>query len=105
MELSITLGLAGWLLLIVGAAVFGVAAQLVGDTQNGFEWAVDGIAAGVGALVASEFIVAWQATGPVFDGLAIVPALVGGLVVGSVVAVATRYVTGNRATHHGAMSA
>jgi uncharacterized membrane protein YeaQ/YmgE (transglycosylase-associated protein family) len=104
MELSIALGLAGWLLLIVGAALFGIAAQLIGETPNSFEWVVDGIAAGVGALVASEFIVAWQATGPVFDGLAIVPALVGGLAVGLVVAFATRFVTGGRFTH-GAMSA
>jgi len=104
MELSIALGLAGWLVLIVGSALFGIAAQLVGDARSDYEWAVDGIAAGVGALVASEFIVAWQATGPVFDGLAIVPALVGGLVVGLVVAVATRLVTGGHYTH-GAMSA
>ena len=104
MELSITLGLAGWLVLIVGAALFGIAAQFVGDAHGDFEWAIDGVAAGIGALVASEFIVAWQATGPVFDGLAIVPALVGGLVVGLAVAVATRLLTGGR-TSHGAMSA
>jgi len=104
MELSISLGLAGGLLLILGAAVFGIAAQLVGETRNGYEWLVDGIAAGVGALVGSEFILAWQTTGPMFDGLAIVPALVGGLLVGLVVAVATRYLTGDRSTH-GAMSA
>jgi uncharacterized membrane protein YeaQ/YmgE (transglycosylase-associated protein family) len=104
MELSISLGLAGWLLLIVGASLFGVAAQLIGETRNGFEWVVDGIAAGVGALVASEFIVPWQAAGPVFDGLAIVPAMLGGLAVGLVVALATRFVTGGRSTH-GAMSA
>ena len=104
MELSIGLGLAGWLVLIVGAALFGVAAQLIGDTRNAYEWVVDGIAAGIGALVASEFIVAWQATGPVFDGLAIVPAVVGGLVVGTLVAVATRWLTHGGYTH-GAMSA
>ncbi len=104
MELTLTLGLAGWLVLIVGAALFGIAAQLVGDARSDYEWVVDGIAAGLGALVASEFIVAWQATGPVFDGLALVPAVVGGLVVGLVVAVATRFLTGGHYTH-GAMSA
>jgi hypothetical protein len=46
--------------------------------------------------VASEFIVAWQAYGPMFDGLAIVPALVGGLFLGVVAEVATRLVTGGR---------
>jgi hypothetical protein len=42
--------------------------------------------------------------GPVVDGLALVPALAGGLVVGLVVEFATRYVTGGHYTH-GAMSA
>ena len=77
MELSIALGLAGWLVLIVGAALFGIVAQFVGDARSSYEWA---------------------------DGLAIVPALIGGLVVGLVVAVATRLLTGGHSTH-GAMSA
>ena len=104
MELIITLGLGGWAILIVGALIFGVIAQFVGETRTGYEWLVDAIAAAIGALVASEFIVAWQAFGPVVDGLALVPALVGGLVVGLAVEIATRYVTGGRYTH-GAMSA
>ena len=83
MEFVITLGLGGWAILIVGSLVFGGIAQLVGETRTGYEWLVDAIAAGIGALVASEFIVAWQAFGPVVDGLALVPALVGGLVAGS----------------------
>ena len=104
MELSIVLGFGGWLVLFAGALLFGVAAQLIGETRTGYEWLVDGIAAFVGGLVASEFILAWQAAGPVFDGLALVPALIGGLAVGIVVEVATRYVTGGHYTH-GAMSA
>ena len=104
MELSIALGIGGWIVLIGGSLLFGLAMQLIGETRTGFEWLVDGVAAAIGALVASEFILAWQATGPVFDGLALVPALVGGLVLGLVVEVVTRYVTGGRYTH-GAMSA
>ena len=50
---------------------------------------VDGVAAAIGGLIASEFILAWQASGPVFDGLALVPALIGGLLVGIVVEVVT----------------
>jgi uncharacterized membrane protein YeaQ/YmgE (transglycosylase-associated protein family) len=94
MEFAITLGLGGWIVLIVGALVFGAVAQFVGETRTGYEWLVDAIAAGVGALVASELVVAWQSVGPVWDGLALVPALIGGLVVGLVVEVATRYITG-----------
>jgi uncharacterized membrane protein YeaQ/YmgE (transglycosylase-associated protein family) len=94
MELVVTLGIAGALTLIVGAIVFGVVAQFVGETRTGYEWLVDAIGAGIGALVASEFIIAWQAFEPVFDGLALAPALIGGLVAGLVVEVATRLVTG-----------
>jgi uncharacterized membrane protein YeaQ/YmgE (transglycosylase-associated protein family) len=94
MELVVTLGVAGALTLIVGAIVFGVVAQFVGETRTGYEWLVDAIGAGIGALVASEFMIAWQAVEPVFDGLALAPALIGGLVVGLVVEVATRLMTG-----------
>ena len=104
MELSIVLGFGGWVVLIAGALLFGVAAQLIGETRTGYEWVIDGIAAFVGGLVASEFILAWQSAGPVFDGLALVPALIGGLAVGLVVEVATRYLTGGHYTP-GAMSA
>jgi uncharacterized membrane protein YeaQ/YmgE (transglycosylase-associated protein family) len=94
MEFVIALGFGGWALLIVGAVIFGVVAQFIGQTRTGFEWVVAGIAAGFGALFASEFIVAWQTFEPVWDGLALVPALLGGLVLGIVVEVATRYLTG-----------
>lgn len=94
MELAIRLGLGGWIVLIVGAVLFGVVAQNIGEARTGYEWLVDSIAAGIGALVASEFIVAWRSVEPVFDGLALVPALLGGLLVGIVVAVAMRRLTG-----------
>ena len=98
MELAIALGLGGVIVLVVGALVFGVVAQLFGETRTGFEWLVDAIGAGIGALVASEFIVGWRTTEPVFDGLALVPALIGGLVVGLVIELATRYMTGGSYT-------
>ena len=94
MEFAIDLGLGGWMLLIVGALLFGVIAQFVGETRTGYEWLGDAIAAGIGALVASEFIVALQSTGPVWDGLALVPALAGAVVVGMIVEIVTRYMTG-----------
>jgi uncharacterized membrane protein YeaQ/YmgE (transglycosylase-associated protein family) len=100
MEFVITLGIGGWALLIVGALVFGVVAQFIGETRTGFEWLVDAIGFGIGALVASEFIVAWQTFEPVWDGLAIVPALIGGLVLGIVVEIATRYLSGGTYAGH-----
>ena len=94
MELAITLGIGGGIAMIVVALIFGAVAQFVGETRTGSEWLVDAVAFGIGALVASEFIVAWQAFEPVWDGLALVPALAGGFVVGLVVELATRYLTG-----------
>lgn len=94
MELAITLGLGGWIVLIVGAVFFGVVAHSIGEARTGYAWLVDTMAAGIGALVASEFIVAWRTFEPVFDGLALVPALLGGLLLGIVVAVAMRRLTG-----------
>lgn len=98
MELAITLGFGGWLVLIAGALLFGVIAQFVGETRTGYEWLVDGIAAAIGAVVASEFIISLRTFEPVWEGLALVPALIGGLAVGLVVEVATRYLTGGRYT-------
>jgi uncharacterized membrane protein YeaQ/YmgE (transglycosylase-associated protein family) len=104
-ELAFTLGLGGWFLLVAGALVFGGIAQFIGEARTGFEWLVDAIAAAIGALIGSEFIIATQAYGPVWDGLALVPALVGGLIVGVIVELATRYVSGGTYTAHRPMAA
>jgi uncharacterized membrane protein YeaQ/YmgE (transglycosylase-associated protein family) len=98
MEFAITLGVVGWLVLLAGALLFGVIAQFIGEARTGYEWLVDGIAAVIGAVVASEFIVSTRAFEPVWDGLAIVPALVGGLAFGLIVELATRSLTGGRYT-------
>ena len=100
MELSIALGIGGWILLILAALVFGAVAQYIGETRTGFEWLIDAIAFAIGALVASEFVIAWQAFEPVWDGLALVPALAGGLVVGVIVEVVTRFTTGGTYVGH-----
>lgn len=94
MDFTIGLGLGGWAVLVIGALLFGIVAQFVGEATAGYEWIVDAIAAGLGALVASEFIVDLRAWGPVYDGLALGPALIGALVAGVLVEVATRYMTG-----------
>src|ERR1043165_5424407 len=90
MELAINLGLGGWLVLLAGALLFGVIAQFVGETRTGYEWLADGGAAALGAVIASEFIISARTWEPVWDNLAIVPAIIGGLVLGTVVEIATR---------------
>ena len=94
MDFTIELGLAGWGLLIIGAVVLGGMVQLIGAAEWGYEWIVTAGAAFVGGLVASEFVVGWRTFEPLIDQLAIIPAALGGLVVGLVAAVATRLLTG-----------
>jgi|GEM_PF-5478921 uncharacterized membrane protein YeaQ/YmgE (transglycosylase-associated protein family) len=98
MEFAITLGIGGWLVLLAGALLFGVIAQYIGEARTGYEWLADGIAAVIGAVVASEFIISTRTFEPVWDGLAIVPALIGGLALGLIVELATRFLTGGRYT-------
>lgn len=98
MEFGIALNVGGWAVLLIGALVFGVVAQIVGETRTNLEWAVDGIAVVLGGLVASELIVGWRTIEPVYEGLAIWPALFGGLVAGTVVEVVTRFSTGGHYT-------
>jgi len=102
MEFTYNVGMWAVILLVVGSVVFGVVAQLVGTANFGYEWMLSALGAGIGAFVASEFIVGLRDVGPVFDGLALVPALIGGVIVGSVIAAATRYLTSG---HHGAPQA
>lgn len=98
MELAFSLGYGGWLVLFGGALLFGVVAQFIGETRTGYEWFVDGVAVALGAVIASEFIISLRAYEPVWDGLAIVPALIGGLALGVVVELVTRYLTGGHYT-------
>ena len=49
--------------------------------------------------MASEFIVSMRTVEPVWDGLALAPALIGGLAVGVVVEVLTRFFTGGTYVH------
>ena len=73
MELAITLGIGGWLVLLAGALLFGVIAQFIGDVRTGYEWLADFAGAAIGAVIASEFIISARTFEPVWDGLAIVP--------------------------------
>ena len=98
MELAVNLGLFGWIAILAGALLFGVVAQFIGETRTGYEWLVDGIAAALGAVVASEFIISARTWEPVWEGLAIVPAIIGALALGIVVGLVTRFMTGGRYT-------
>jgi uncharacterized membrane protein YeaQ/YmgE (transglycosylase-associated protein family) len=98
MEFAVDFTLLGWVAVLAAAVVFGVIAQLVGQARLGVEWLADAVAFAIGAVIASEFIVAWQTIEPVWEGIALLPALVGGLVLGVIVELVTRRVTGGTYT-------
>lgn len=102
MDFALDMSMWAVILIIVASVAYGVGLQLVGRASSGYEWLLTSVAAGIGAVVASEFIVGFRDWAPVFDGLALAPALIGGLLVGGVVAAAARFVAGG---HHDAPQA
>jgi hypothetical protein len=91
------LGLAGLGLLIVISLGFGVVAQLFGRAGIRWLWLIAAAGWFIGGLFASEVV--WGAATteelqPIIDGLAFDESLLGGLIVGAFVVLATRYLTG-----------
>jgi uncharacterized membrane protein YeaQ/YmgE (transglycosylase-associated protein family) len=72
-------------LLVAVAAVIGIAAQVIGQAGSEYEWIVVAIGAGLGGFVASEWLGAASTWGPELDGMFILPALIGAIVVGAIV--------------------
>lgn len=95
-------GMTAWAvaLLIVGAVIIGVVLQYVGDVTNGYEWSVAGLAAVIGGWLGSEAFGAASTWGPDWEGMFLLPALIGAIVLGFVVDLAVRYATGGSLVHH-----
>ena len=85
--------------LVVVALAIGVIAQFIGDVRVGYEWVATAAAALLGGYLGSEALGQLSTFGPAFEGLYIVPALVGALVVGAVVDALFRYTTHGSYTH------
>jgi uncharacterized membrane protein YeaQ/YmgE (transglycosylase-associated protein family) len=90
MEFTFAFGWMGLTILIVGSVLVGVVYHLIGSPTMSYEWIASSVGAFVGGFIASEWIIGFREFAPVVDGLAIVPALLGGIVVGAVVAASTR---------------
>ena len=97
---DIGMGGYGLLLLVGGAVLIGAIAQFIGETRTGYEWLVAGIAALVGGWLGSEAFGTLSTWGADVENLFIFPALIGGVVVGGVVDVVVRTLTGGSYVHH-----
>ena len=91
------MGLQGLGILLACSLVFGVVAQIVLRDGTRWLWLVAAIGWFVGGLFASEVLFATATEDeiqPIIDGLAFDESLLGGLIVGTVVAVVARLLTG-----------
>jgi len=95
--MNLDIGLAGLGLLAVISLVFGVLAHLVVRSGTGWMWLIASGGWFVGGLFASEVV--WGALTedeiqPIIDGLAFDESLLGGLILGVVVVLVTRWLAG-----------
>ena len=100
MELTTDMGALAILTLAVGSLVLGIVLHLIGDVEFGYEWVITSVAAFAGGFIISEWVVAFQSVGPVWDGMAVVPAIGGALVVGVVTDALVRFATHGSYGHH-----
>lgn len=104
--MQLDLGFGGLGLLLTISLGFGLLAQLVvGMDQTRWMWLIGATAWFLGGLYFSEVLFAWATTDdlqPIIDGLAFDEALLGGLLVGLPVVIATWFLT--RRHGHGATS-
>jgi uncharacterized membrane protein YeaQ/YmgE (transglycosylase-associated protein family) len=77
-------------ILLVGALVIGGITQIIGETRA-FHWLPVAAGAFLGGYLGSEAFGSLSTWGPEFEGLYIVPALIGGAIVGAIVDGLTRY--------------
>ena len=86
MQLAFDVGVGGWGLLVVGAFVIGVVAQWIGLAEGDDDWFPVMAGAFIGGAIGSEWIAPLATWEPVWDGIALVPAAIGGALVGAIAA-------------------
>ncbi len=81
------------ILLVLGAILLGAVAHFIGDVRTGWEGPIAAVAALVGGYLGSEAFGTFSTWGYAFEGLYVVPALIGGVVLGAVIDAIVRYMT------------
>jgi uncharacterized membrane protein YeaQ/YmgE (transglycosylase-associated protein family) len=85
-------------LLVAAALIAGAIPLFIGQVRTGYEWLATAAAVLVGGWLGSEAFGGISTYGPAFEGLYIVTALVGAVVLGVVADLAVRYVSGGSYT-------
>ena len=95
--MQLDMGIGAFAIVVVAALILGVLVQMYLNPKTGYEWLIVGVGASVGAWFASE--ITWTQwftgltdLGPQVDGLLVIPAVIGGLLIGTVVEAVARAV-------------
>lgn len=80
-------------LLVGGAVVIGIASYFIGEVRVGYEGFTTGLAALVGGYLGSEAFGTLSTWGWEIEGLFVLPAVIGAIVVGGIVDAAVRGMT------------
>jgi uncharacterized membrane protein YeaQ/YmgE (transglycosylase-associated protein family) len=91
---------AGLAVLAIGAIVLGLAGQWIGTVRTRFEWLPDALAAFLGGFIASESLGSLSTWGPEWEGMFLVPALIGAVIATLAVDMVVRWGTGGSFTGH-----
>lgn len=86
----------GVLFLVLGGLILAIVPQFVGRAAGGAEWAIVAVAVIVGGWFGSEAFGTFSTWGPEIEGLFVVPAIIGGVVLGFVADVVVRAASGGR---------
>ena len=76
--------------LLVAAVIVGVAGQYIGEHRRSWEWLAAGVAALIGGYPASQYIGPAASFGWQWEGLWIIPAAIGAVVLAAIVGVLVR---------------
>jgi uncharacterized membrane protein YeaQ/YmgE (transglycosylase-associated protein family) len=82
----------GWIILIVGAFLIGLVAQFLPQARSYYDWLIVGVAAGIGGFIGSELLGGLSAWGPEYQGLYLLPALIGAVILAVIADSVERYV-------------
>jgi hypothetical protein len=88
------------ILLVAGAVAIGAVAHFIGDVKTGWEGPAVALAALIGGYVGSEALGTFSTWGYAYAGLYVLPALIGGLVLGVATDAVIRYATQGSYVHH-----
>jgi hypothetical protein len=99
MDFTFDITALGFAALVIGSLAYGVFLNLFGEfSPLPYGWILTSIGAFVGAFVASEYV-GLDTVAPVWEGVALWPALIGGLVTGGVIELIIRFVHGRPSIH------